>query len=172
MVDLVRPSWLNAPPNQSIEHDYLNEEQIAALPDGAFYKRKSRLTRHRFIKATLSVNGSSEVVEFVDNRGSWRIEPRMCERIATLVGTTSAPPLPPESLRGMGIDGDLDDGTRRQVGILHSLGLAPLVLPMALPPAPGNAAHPRTAQDVMDLYGDYTDMEAQGHFAPDSPDLE
>jgi len=188
MTELTRPSWLDAAPDQRLEHDYLSEEQISALPEGVFFKRKSRLTRHRYVKATLSVNGYSEVIEFVDNRGSWRIEPAMCERIAALAVAGQAP-LPAEMPGRLGLDGidgidgadrvdgaggagGLDEATRRQLGILHSLGLAPLVLPMALPPAPGNAAHPRTMQDILDLYSCYTDMEAQGHFAEDSPDLE
>jgi SAM-dependent methyltransferase len=172
MTNVVRPPWLDVPPDQDKEHDYLDTEQIGALPDGAFYKRKSALTRCRFVKATLSVDGRSEVVEFVDNRGSWRIEPRMCERIAALLGPAPVPPLTAASIRSMGVPDDLDEAARWQLGVLHASGLAPLVLPMAVPPPPGRADHPRTMGDIVALYGNYTDMEAQGHFAEDSPDLE
>jgi SAM-dependent methyltransferase len=154
-VQLDVPSWLRRDPDTSIDHDYLTEEEINALPDGVFYKKKALLTRHRYAKATLHVDGVPVQIEMVDNRGSWRISAAECGKLRERI------------FRHLDPGAGTDDET-----LLHVLGLADTVRPAGVQLPPGQVRHPQNYGDMISLYRHYSDMEKQGHFADNSPDLD
>ncbi|MEU6299551.1 class I SAM-dependent methyltransferase [Streptomyces erythrochromogenes] len=143
------PPWLRRDPNVDVDHDYLTEAEIDALPDGVFYKRKASLTRHRFVKATIVVDGFPVLIEMVDNRGSWRLPASASSKLRERM---------PAEL-----------GEREMLALV---GLADTVSPEGAPLPPSRVRHPQTYSDIISLYRDYCDMERQGHFTDDSPDVD
>ncbi|MBT3155343.1 class I SAM-dependent methyltransferase [Streptomyces sp. CHD11] len=146
------PSWLRQDPDTDVDHDYLTEEEIDVLPDGVFFKRKATLTRHRFVKATILVDGFPVVIEMVDNRGSWQFSAAAFSKLRGRL---------PAEVAGVG-----------EEGLLALLGLTDTVRPEGVPLPPSRVRHPQTYDDVVGLYRDYSDMEKQGHFTDDSPDID
>ncbi|WP_432948249.1 class I SAM-dependent methyltransferase [Kribbella sp. CA-253562] len=127
----------------------MDTSQIADLPRGVFYKKKSVLTRHRFIKTEVRVEDRSIVLEVIDNRGHWQID-------------QSALSVLRETLQCPEIEDDEAITLFRHAGCdIHLYGDQ---IPR------GQARLPETMDDMANLYSAYTDMDQQGHFDQDSPD--
>lgn len=150
------PDWLRVPPDLSQDHRYLNESEIQSLPLGIYYKRKSVLTRHRWIKVPLLIGESVVKVELIDNRGHWRISQTECDVLRSALSLAT----------GLHLDESPD------TDVLVALGLDLVVRPENEPIPAGTTSLPRTLMEMSALYENYTDMQEQGHFAPDSPDLD
>lgn len=143
-------TFLDSAPNASIDHRYLAKDEIAGLAVGVYFKKKDRLTRHRFAKFELADSARQLIGEAVDDRGHWRMEADELARVGRAAGITQS------------------DHER----ILEQLGLAGLVLPPNAGLPAGEVRPPESPDDIERLYADYTDMHAQGHFDADSPDLD
>ena len=142
--------FLDVSPDVEVDHRYLTDAEIAALPPGAYYKKKDRIARHRFAKFVLTSGDTELVCEAVDDRGYWRIEADELSRIARAAG--------------------IEQATAQEV--LEALGLCGRVLAPDASLPDGVVRVPQSPEDIQSLYADYTDMHAQGHFDSDSPDLD
>lgn len=152
MADVTHSLFLDSPPDQNIDHKYLTAREVGSLPAGVFYKKKSELTRHRFVRFELQTPTSRAVAECIDDSGAWRADPTELMRVARALG--------------------LEPADTTEAGLLHLLGLESLLL-SSTDPLPATRIHlPTSRTDIEMLYRDYTDMVEQGHFDQDSPDLE
>jgi SAM-dependent methyltransferase len=146
--------FLLASPDSGIDHNYLTATEIEKTPVGVYYKKKSVLTRHRFAKACISVDGKSLTFEVIDFKGHWRVDQ------PTLSGVTTW-------LRNIpGMD------HVRESNLLHACGLQGFVEPMGVAVPAGRTRLPASLAEMAEFYSTYTDMDAQGHFDADSPDLD
>lgn len=144
-------AFLDMPPDEFVDHDYLTDEEAQHLADGVFFKSKGRLTRFRFAWAHLSEGTRKMRICVIDDRGHWRISSEELHRAASCF---------------------LDEPPADDQGILRGLGLAGQLLPWDAPLPPGHIKVPTTKAAMQELYAHYTDMVEQGHFDADSPDLD
>ncbi|NQD90088.1 class I SAM-dependent methyltransferase [Paenarthrobacter sp. CM16] len=154
MGSIAASEFLSAGPDASIDHNYLTASEIAVLPLGVYYKKKSVLTRHRFIKASISVDGDCFDLEVIDFKGYWRVD--QTSLLALLAWIRQRP------------GQDAVD----EVNVLSVCGLDGVVEPLGTPVEAKSAKLPTSLAEMAEFYSAYTDMAAQGHFDPDSPDLE
>ena len=89
--------------------------------------------------------------EAVDDRGHWRLEAHELARIAVAAN----------------ISCNADNAA-----LLVALGLSDVMLAPEAPLPAGALRAPNSWTDIEQLYTNYTDMHAQGHFDADSPDLD
>ena len=153
MCPIAHSNFLDSPPDQDIDHQYLTDSEIIRLAPGVFYKKKAEITRHRFAQFVLTNEASATRGECVDDCGYWRAIPREIFRMANDLAVDLS---------------EFDDET----DILSGLGLLELLLPSSAPLPDGSAALPKNRSDMTVLYSHYTDMVLQGHFDEDSPDLD
>lgn len=146
--------FLDYSPDQAVDHQYLTVSEIEELPVGVFFKQKSQITRHRYVRFELkSANCIAEGI-CVDDRGHWRALPDEVERMAVALGLKTSVE-------------NLDEIT-----LLKLVGLDEVFLASNTSLPVGTTLVPSDRSEMLDLYRDYTDMVEQGHFDTDSPDID
>lgn len=146
--------FLLASPDAGIDHKYLTVSEIEETPVGVYYKKKSILTRHRFVKAFVGVDGESLTFEVIDFKGYWRVDKPTLSDVSTWLREN----------RGM--------EHVSEANVLHVCGLEGFVEPMGVAVPAGATCLPASLEEMAAFYSTYTDMDAQGHFDADSPDLD
>lgn len=143
--------FLDNPPDQDVDHQYLTADEIQNLPTGVFYKKKSELTRHRFARFEIALGSARVIGECLDDRGSWRSVPTELFRLVNELGFSVE---------------------KSECDALELLGLGKQLLTSEAPAPAASVVLPSTRAEMEALYENYTDVVAQGHFDADSPDLD